>query len=261
MLLANPSADIPIIQLSVLRSEDPSTHHAMGKALISCVKAVWPLFALVSPVYMTWISYFVVKHIRRNLKNVKPRGTMHWKKLWRNKLNLREQASLSNGGTFQTPTKCTQKTEVSISCHFLFVLEPLDTANLRVTRIISGKSVFGPTTGNRWWGCRPVEDRAKYSIQNPFECAISCVDPRNVNPHCCDLVVEFKFYGAVLFTSLFNILQPASHNIGLIIAENEPAEVTYLSYRMRVFLSICVPKSISWAPFPSIVFLAQGSIC
>ena len=31
--IVNPAADIPIIQLSVLSSEDPSTHFAMGKAL------------------------------------------------------------------------------------------------------------------------------------------------------------------------------------------------------------------------------------
>jgi aromatic ring-opening dioxygenase catalytic subunit (LigB family) len=33
MLLVNPSANIPIIQLSVLSSEDPSTHFKMGQAL------------------------------------------------------------------------------------------------------------------------------------------------------------------------------------------------------------------------------------
>ena len=31
--IINPAADIPIIQVSVLSSEDPSTHFAMGKAL------------------------------------------------------------------------------------------------------------------------------------------------------------------------------------------------------------------------------------
>jgi aromatic ring-opening dioxygenase catalytic subunit (LigB family) len=33
MLLVHPAADIPIIQLSVLSSEDPSIHYQMGKAL------------------------------------------------------------------------------------------------------------------------------------------------------------------------------------------------------------------------------------
>jgi len=33
MLLINPKADIPIIQVSVLSSEDPAQHFAMGKAL------------------------------------------------------------------------------------------------------------------------------------------------------------------------------------------------------------------------------------
>jgi aromatic ring-opening dioxygenase catalytic subunit (LigB family) len=33
MLLIHPAADIPIIQLSVLSSEDPSTHYKMGEAL------------------------------------------------------------------------------------------------------------------------------------------------------------------------------------------------------------------------------------
>lgn len=33
MLLVNPKADIPIIQLSVLNSEDPATHLKMGAAL------------------------------------------------------------------------------------------------------------------------------------------------------------------------------------------------------------------------------------
>jgi aromatic ring-opening dioxygenase catalytic subunit (LigB family) len=33
MLLIHPSASIPIIQISVLRSADPSTHFAIGKAL------------------------------------------------------------------------------------------------------------------------------------------------------------------------------------------------------------------------------------
>jgi aromatic ring-opening dioxygenase catalytic subunit (LigB family) len=33
MLLINPKADIPIIQLSVLSSESPSQHYAMGRAL------------------------------------------------------------------------------------------------------------------------------------------------------------------------------------------------------------------------------------
>lgn len=33
MLLANPAADIPIVQLSVLDSESPSAHLSMGRAL------------------------------------------------------------------------------------------------------------------------------------------------------------------------------------------------------------------------------------
>lgn len=33
MLLINPSADIPIVQVSVLASEDPADHFAMGRAL------------------------------------------------------------------------------------------------------------------------------------------------------------------------------------------------------------------------------------
>jgi len=33
MTLINPSADVPIIQLSVLSSEDPSKHYLMGRAL------------------------------------------------------------------------------------------------------------------------------------------------------------------------------------------------------------------------------------
>ena len=33
MTLIHPSASIPIIQLSVLRSEDPATHYAIGRAL------------------------------------------------------------------------------------------------------------------------------------------------------------------------------------------------------------------------------------
>lgn len=33
MLLIHPAADIPIVQLSVLSSEDPSTHYQMGQAL------------------------------------------------------------------------------------------------------------------------------------------------------------------------------------------------------------------------------------
>jgi aromatic ring-opening dioxygenase catalytic subunit (LigB family) len=33
MLLINPAADVPIVQLSVLSSEDPAAHIAMGKAL------------------------------------------------------------------------------------------------------------------------------------------------------------------------------------------------------------------------------------
>src|ERR1700755_2925454 len=33
LLLIHPKADIPIIQLSVLDSEDPSTHYKMGQAL------------------------------------------------------------------------------------------------------------------------------------------------------------------------------------------------------------------------------------
>src|ERR1700712_4631793 len=35
MLLVHPKADIPIIQLSVLKSETPSTHYNMGLALAS----------------------------------------------------------------------------------------------------------------------------------------------------------------------------------------------------------------------------------
>lgn len=35
MMLINPSASIPIIQLSVLTSENPSAHYAMGRALSS----------------------------------------------------------------------------------------------------------------------------------------------------------------------------------------------------------------------------------
>lgn len=35
MLLINPKADIPIVSLSVLTSEDPATHYAMGLALKS----------------------------------------------------------------------------------------------------------------------------------------------------------------------------------------------------------------------------------
>jgi len=35
MLLINPSANIPIIQISVLRNESPSEHFAMGQALAS----------------------------------------------------------------------------------------------------------------------------------------------------------------------------------------------------------------------------------
>jgi aromatic ring-opening dioxygenase catalytic subunit (LigB family) len=33
MTLIHPSASIPIVQLSVLRSEDPATHFAIGRAL------------------------------------------------------------------------------------------------------------------------------------------------------------------------------------------------------------------------------------
>jgi aromatic ring-opening dioxygenase catalytic subunit (LigB family) len=33
MMLVNPKADVPIVQLSVLASEDPATHFAMGRAL------------------------------------------------------------------------------------------------------------------------------------------------------------------------------------------------------------------------------------
>jgi aromatic ring-opening dioxygenase catalytic subunit (LigB family) len=33
MLLINPAADIPIVQVSVLASEDPAAHYAMGRAL------------------------------------------------------------------------------------------------------------------------------------------------------------------------------------------------------------------------------------
>jgi aromatic ring-opening dioxygenase catalytic subunit (LigB family) len=33
MILVNPKADIPIVQVSVLESEDPSAHFAMGRAL------------------------------------------------------------------------------------------------------------------------------------------------------------------------------------------------------------------------------------
>jgi aromatic ring-opening dioxygenase catalytic subunit (LigB family) len=33
MLLINPKADIPIVQVSVLTSEDPAKHYAMGQAL------------------------------------------------------------------------------------------------------------------------------------------------------------------------------------------------------------------------------------
>lgn len=35
MLLINPNADVPIISLSILSSEDPSKHYAMGLALKS----------------------------------------------------------------------------------------------------------------------------------------------------------------------------------------------------------------------------------
>lgn len=35
MLLINPSASIPIVQLSVLSSESPAQHYAMGRALSS----------------------------------------------------------------------------------------------------------------------------------------------------------------------------------------------------------------------------------
>jgi aromatic ring-opening dioxygenase catalytic subunit (LigB family) len=33
MLLINPPADVPIVQVSVLASEDPAAHYAMGRAL------------------------------------------------------------------------------------------------------------------------------------------------------------------------------------------------------------------------------------
>jgi aromatic ring-opening dioxygenase catalytic subunit (LigB family) len=33
MLLINPAADIPVVQVSVLASEDPAAHYAMGRAL------------------------------------------------------------------------------------------------------------------------------------------------------------------------------------------------------------------------------------
>ena len=35
MALAHPAADVPIVQISVLRSEDPTTHLRMGRALRS----------------------------------------------------------------------------------------------------------------------------------------------------------------------------------------------------------------------------------
>jgi aromatic ring-opening dioxygenase catalytic subunit (LigB family) len=35
MLLINPKADVPVVQVSVLQSEDPAAHFAMGKALAS----------------------------------------------------------------------------------------------------------------------------------------------------------------------------------------------------------------------------------
>ena len=34
MLLINPAADIPIVQVSVLSSESPASHYAMGRALV-----------------------------------------------------------------------------------------------------------------------------------------------------------------------------------------------------------------------------------
>jgi aromatic ring-opening dioxygenase catalytic subunit (LigB family) len=33
MLLVNPKADVPVVQVSILSSEDPAKHYAMGKAL------------------------------------------------------------------------------------------------------------------------------------------------------------------------------------------------------------------------------------